>query len=298
MEKLLHIITVIYNFLENKSRYELTNNFINKYQNHPQIKLYVVELAYGEQEFRMTDPGNSQHLQVRGKTPLWHKENLINLGVEKLIPNEAEYIAWVDGNVEFVDPDFVEKTIEKLQNYCIVQMFSKLKCVKNEEEYESFWERSCGKGMESPRINSYLEELRAPGHTGFAFATTCKNASIIFPIYDKCIVGGGDFMLCLALYNKNFLLNSLPNNNIMHTSLNNYIKKVNGLKMGYIDSEIIYFYHGSHNNRNYNERWKILENYDPNEDIEYNNDGIIEFKGDKKILKNIIKYFYGRREDD
>jgi YidC/Oxa1 family membrane protein insertase len=39
-----------------------------------------VELVYGEQKFYVTEKKNKRHLQIGGVTPLWHKENMINLG--------------------------------------------------------------------------------------------------------------------------------------------------------------------------------------------------------------------------
>jgi hypothetical protein len=44
----------------------------------------VVELAFGNRPFEVTDPDNPRHVQVRSGHELWHKENLVNLGVARL----------------------------------------------------------------------------------------------------------------------------------------------------------------------------------------------------------------------
>jgi hypothetical protein len=46
------------------------------------VEIYIAELAYGEQKFIITKSNNPNHIQVRTQTPLWHKENLINLAVK------------------------------------------------------------------------------------------------------------------------------------------------------------------------------------------------------------------------
>ena len=51
---------------------------------------FVVELCYGAQEFQVTSATDPTHLQVRANPGevLWHKENLINMGVSGLLPGD------------------------------------------------------------------------------------------------------------------------------------------------------------------------------------------------------------------
>jgi len=58
--------------------------FIDRMKEYNNIKLYIVELAYGDQKFQVTDNTNKNHLQLRTKYALWHKENMINIDVKKL----------------------------------------------------------------------------------------------------------------------------------------------------------------------------------------------------------------------
>lgn len=296
MNAKLHIITVIYNFINCKSRIELSKEFINKYINHPQIEIYVVELIYFNKGPNVIDKNNKNHLCVKSKSPLWHKENLINLAVEKLIPENANYISWIDGNIEFLNENFVDKIIESLQIYDVVQIFDV--CKRDNYPYsESF-----GKCIDDMMKNNKKPTCVANfGHTGYGFAIKRECLNKIFPLPDKFIIGGGDAFFCFSFIGLNFydlLIKFKINNESIKKYAQQYIDKVKGLKFGYAENEIIYFNHGSVQNRKYIDRWIILENYDPETDIEYNEYGAIEFIGNKKIQNDMIMYFYNRKEDE
>jgi hypothetical protein len=64
------------------------NEFKERMNKVKNIKFYIVELAYEDQEFKITNSTNPNHLQLRTKYALWHKENLINIGISKLLPSD------------------------------------------------------------------------------------------------------------------------------------------------------------------------------------------------------------------
>jgi hypothetical protein len=78
IDNILHVIIVISNPCSYAIRYILTKEFIRRMKDEKNIILYVVELAYGDQEYYVTDMDNPQHLRLRTNIPLWHKENMIN----------------------------------------------------------------------------------------------------------------------------------------------------------------------------------------------------------------------------
>ena len=110
----LQVISVISNPINYKRRYELMTQFIdNMMYNgglnnlHPKrdtnIKLYIVELAYGNQEFVITESDNKNHLQLRCEYPLWHKEK----NVFFTIPNDISYnnpylIAFTENDIYYL----------------------------------------------------------------------------------------------------------------------------------------------------------------------------------------------------
>jgi arginyl-tRNA--protein-N-Asp/Glu arginylyltransferase len=92
IEKKLNVIVVISNPCFYARRYQLFNQFINRMNEDDNVELYVVEMAYGDQKFIVTKSSNPKHLQIRTQTPLWHKENMINLAVKKLLPKNYNIV--------------------------------------------------------------------------------------------------------------------------------------------------------------------------------------------------------------
>jgi hypothetical protein len=119
----LHVIAVVFNPLRFVSRYNLFREFEAHAESNPEIELYIVELALGDRPFEVTKADNPKHFQLRTYDELWHKERMINYAVSQL-PPEWEYCAWVDADVTFLNPDWGHETLQQLQHYQIVQMFT------------------------------------------------------------------------------------------------------------------------------------------------------------------------------
>ena len=84
---------------------------------NPLVRLFVVELCYGTQEFQVTSATDHTHLQVRANPGevLWHKENMINMGVARLLPSDWQSFAWIDADVEFLEPSWAQEALNKLR---------------------------------------------------------------------------------------------------------------------------------------------------------------------------------------
>jgi hypothetical protein len=91
IDKKLHVIAVVSNPCLYTRRYILMNEFIKRMEmEESHVTLYVVELAYKDQKFVITNAKNKNHLQIRAEIPLWHKENMVNMAVKKLLPKNCE----------------------------------------------------------------------------------------------------------------------------------------------------------------------------------------------------------------
>lgn len=125
----LHMVLTITNPGMYASRYILALDFIERIARHDSalVELYIVECAYEGQAFNITQASNPRHLQVRAATPLWHKENLINLAVARLLPLTWQALAWVDAEVEFESPTWAEDALHLLLHAKVadvIQLFS------------------------------------------------------------------------------------------------------------------------------------------------------------------------------
>jgi len=126
IEEKLNVITIISNICRYKRRWDLIKDFINRMEYENDVNLYVVELAYEHQDFMITNSNNKNHLQLKTDTPaLWHKENLINIGVKKLLPPNWKAFAWIDSDIEFDSVHWASDTLRLLNGYYdIVQLFT------------------------------------------------------------------------------------------------------------------------------------------------------------------------------
>lgn len=289
----MNIITVYYNFSNYKSRYEVSKKCVEYFSKISNINFYIVELAYGDQKFMLTDSLNKNHLQLRCNYPLWHKENLINIGINKLLSDDWQYIAWIDCNILFENTDFIEKTMVKLQDYDFVQMFSKIKYInqnnQSETTYDSF--------IYVASKNEYSPSAKPGG----AWACTKKAWEKIEKLYDKSLCES-DCILAHAIGLNRYYHMSLkiyPYLDDVNSYINNILKQQ--FKTSYVNNIAIYDWHGNQENRTYHLfRNKMIKklNYNPNYLI-YNDDGVLVPSDvcPKNIINGFEQYFESRIED-
>jgi hypothetical protein len=265
------------------------------------VLLYIVELAYGNQEFHITSSENSHHLQIRGFIPLWHKENMITIGIKKLLPPSWKAVAWIDADVEFENSSWALDTL-KILNGCkdIVQVFSH--CVdmglyKNAVAITS----SFGFQYFKKRAQ-FMNDNNNFWNTGYGWACTRTAYEGFGGLYENAIVGGGDIILPYSVIRQleSQLSPDLPEG--YRKSLLDYQEKVQPLTIGYVPGILLHHFHGLRENRQYSERLDILKkaNYSPDIHVTHYSDGILvpTIMCPLSLLQDIMKYFAERNEDD
>jgi len=290
---------------------ETTNNanldlFIQNYSKRDNLKIILCEGIYNEE---LSDYSNIiyKHLKFKLNNILWVKENLINLAIKHL-PNEAEYIAWSDRDIYFLNPSWVEETIEKLKVYDIVQPWSEIIHLNSNNELQMIARKDgmlcmSNKSVMYNAIN-FNNRNKFGASTGQIWAINKLFYNKIEKINDIEIIGGADSMISNFCILKDETYENVFNKKITTSSKNkwlSYQKKFEGVKFNYVNGLIIHYWHGSMENRQYNERHNILinENYNPDNDIEYDNYGVLKFTQHGKRLEPLIKeYFYSRKENE
>jgi hypothetical protein len=298
----LHVIIVISNPCLYARRYILAKEFINRIEKEEtNVTIYVVELIYKNQKFIVTDKKNKKHLQLECEIPLWHKENMINIGVKKLLPLNWKAMAWIDADIEFENTSWALDTL-KILNGCkdIVQIFSH--CV-DMNEYEETMTVFNSWGYKYTKKLPLSKNSLNYWHPGYAWACTRKAYEKMGGLYDKGILGSGDNIMAYSFLQRN-INNALDpeNSEDYKNSVYEFQEKVKNMRIGYVPGVIRHYYHGSKKNRKYGERWKILVNhkYSPNIHIKYDNNGIIipTKNFPKELIKEIYQYFEERNEDE
>ncbi len=301
IDDVLHVITVISNVCEFKKRWKLMQEFIERMEKTPYIKLYVVELVYENQEFHITNPNNPYHLQIKTNHALWHKENMINIGINKLLPKDWKAVAWIDGDIEFENPNWALDTLKVLTNFEIVQLFTTCFDLDETNNPMSIWQsygyKYCnGKDFKHERGLNYW-------HCGYAWACTREYYDKIGGLYDKGILGSGDYILTQSIL-KNCANISVDLEDFKLDIIRHYqYNFLNQIKVGYIPTNILHYYHGSKINRKYIERNTILLKYsfNPILHLEYNSDtGVLEPTEamSDDFINDIKTYFFQRNEDE
>jgi hypothetical protein len=312
----LYVITVLEDPLRWRSRYQNYHEFARTVECQGGI-LITVELALGERRFELTDSGNPCHLQLRTRDELFHKENLGNLGAA-LLPLSVKYLSFVDSDMISTRSDWFQETLHQLQHFDVVQMFSNYSDMSSTHSVlrttNSFmWNYWNIGNIEPPNTSSGWAEWfqgyeygrrGGPGATGGAWAYRTEAFSALGKLMDRCILGSADWYMAFALVGA---VNPGPEAKHVTPAYRNYIldwadnAKQLKANIGYVDAHLVHKWHGPKGNRQYGDRWKILETnqYDPYVDIRPNAHGVWELRGNKPRFRDEIRrYFRFRKEDN
>jgi hypothetical protein len=304
----LHVITTISNPLRYDSRFRLYEEFRKRFASEG-VRFYTVELAFEENGFVVTDSGNERHFQVRSRDVIWHKENLINIAL-KWLPSDWKYAAWVDADISFVRPDWIDQTLEQLKHNTFVQMFSHVidlgPAFEPLRTYEGFAYRHLQSSVPGANQTGHGVEYPTPkkkiGQTGYAWAARRDALEAVGGLIDWSILGANDYYMALALVGEVDPQGTrMPESNYARMFMEWQNRCVgHGCTIGYLNNSLLHYWHGNRRDRGYDTRWQILANhaFDPATDLHRNIQGVLEVADTKPGLREAIRtYFMTRNED-
>lgn len=306
-DETLHVIGVVTNPVRYQSRYRLARQWLKEMEATKHVKVYMVEAAYKDRHFEVTESIMPNHLQLHTDSEIWLKENLINLGVRYLLPKDWKYMAWVDCDVHFRDPNWALSTIHQLQHYNIVQPWSDAVDLNFHGEIHQHF-KGFG-GLHAKRKKKWHHKgMKSCGyeyaHTGYAWACTRYFYETVEKLLDFCIVGAGDHHMawaCLGMIEET-----------IHQKIGSSYKKACrewqekasyacAKLVGFTPGRIEHFHHGPKERRNYWGRWDILlsAGFDPVRDLSYDSQGLLKLRGDNKyqLEQDVMAYNRQRLED-
>ena len=305
IEDKLHVVIVISNPCLFARRYILIKEFMKRMEmDETNVLLYVVELVYKNQKFVITDKSNPRHLQLETDTsPIWHKENMINLGIKQLLPPNWKAVAWIDSDIEFENPTWAADTLKILNgSKDIVQVFSH--CVDMDIKGETML-------IVSSFCNQYIKKIPYVcnknktidfWHPGYAWACTRKAYDRMGGVYERAILGSGDNIVALCLIGNGDKSINPGSTTDYKNSIMEFQNRVKNLRIGYVPGVIRHHFHGSKKNRKYMDRWKILMKYgfEPTTYLTKDENGLLvpSDKCPEGMLSEIRNYFQERNEDE
>ena len=296
----LHVISVISNPVRFESRVRLFREHMDRCATSGATHWFI-EAAFGERPYEVTKASDPQHLQVRCDHELWLKENLINKAVAAL-PADWKYVMWLDGDVQFVRPDWATEVVHGLQHYQALQPFSHV----------------LDMGPKTDGLTNYLHQgfgfLATQGllpgnsygtymHPGYAWAWRREAFDAVGGMLERGICGSGDDHMAKSLLGQ--ADQSMPPG--LHP---NYVAMVKGWEaraaalkrdVGFVPGTILHHFHGYKVDRSYWGRWDILKanNYDPDADVVKGDDGLLRLADNGKFgLRDGLRTYFRQRNED
>jgi hypothetical protein len=252
------------------------------------VPFFVIELLYKNQTSIIP---NSKI--VYSNSVIFSKENLWNI-LEKQIPEKYSKIIFMDADVRFTNCKWIDLVSQKLnQNQVMQPMEYSYRQNKKSNLYFIDSEKlkpSCAKAIV---IGDSLSNFKNY-HPGYSICINRNFYHSIGGIFEDCITGAGDSLFWSCFFEKEDYKFIKETNN--KDKFLEYRKKLRSFIdkdcVGYLENNILFhMYHGSEENRRYNQRKKYLpENYK----IFKNEYGVLEIESEKDFLN----YFVDRKEDD
>jgi hypothetical protein len=302
----LYVVAPVINPSRYRSRYSLYRDF-QKYITDTGAILYTVEAAFGDRDFDITNAADPKHIRLRTNHEVWHKENLINIGVSRL-PADWKYVAWIDADVQFARPDIVAETIHQLQHHSVVQMFAHATDLgPHHEPLRSFdgfvaqWMRRSGNGWMDTRPEQY-----GAWHPGYAWACRRDAWDHLGGLIDFAIVGSADRYMACGLIGEiaQSLSADIVRNCPIYTEwcfewqarAETYIRR----NIGFVDGLLLHYFHGAKKNRGYFNRSAILwqNRFDPAKDIKRDWQGLWQLTDQKVRMRDQLRAYFRSRDED
>lgn len=304
----LRVITSVFNPRRFASRYRLYREFA-AYCERNGIELITVELAFGKRPFEVTDRLNPFHIQLRTECEIWHKERLLNLGLQRLLQIDpaTEYVAWIDADVSFTRHNIAAETVEMLQHHTVVQMFeTSLLLGPNGDMLHRFDGAIKAWAMGAPTRFGATPGLGAysrAGHPGLAWAFRRETLDHLGGWLDFCAAGSGDLHMMAAFTGDVRIGLETGLSRGYYEMIRAYAERADkyvARNTGYVTGAAMHHWHGKSGDRGYGKRWDILKRFqfDPYTDIKPDAQGCWQWTGNKpEMAFAIAKSLSARNED-
>ena len=285
-----------FNYNGNKLRRELYERFRENF-NHPII---TAEVALREIDFCISD---SHKILANENNILWQKERTFNIILETL-PPEYDKIVWLDTDLKFHNPDWLDEMDKKLDEHLMVQGFENV--FETEGSNNVLNCRGYGKNVYDYEISTntknnpikYIDE-----HFALGLVWGINRSYIPEGFYDRHILGSNDAMQIIGVMG-DFLNSQLvgcctPNIVLDFLDYSERQPIKDTYSIGYCEGDLEHFYHGDKLDRGYIEREIILDNYKFNPkllEIDEQN-GLYKLPSQYKELQEEIRDYFQDRSD-
>jgi hypothetical protein len=321
LNETLYVITPVFNAPRYRSRWALSRKFEKYVTTNDHCHLIIVELVFGQRERVFVDPiaDNETIITLYTTDELWYKENMINIAIQHLTQKFPDWrkVAWIDGDIQFSREDWAGETLQQLEHYQWIQMFSQavdlapnFEILNTHRSFMWAYQNDAQQIPEQMPAGDYYYGEGTPKwsnfykHPGFAWAARRESLDAVGGLIDFTVVGGGDMFMAYCLtgaLSQRTMPASLGPIGIKwlerwQTNSLEYIKK----NVGYLDGLLLHYWHGKKADRKYNDRGQILVDaeFNPETDLKKDVQGLYQLNPKNiKLRDGIRKYSRQRNED-
>ena len=252
------------------------------------VSLRTIELTFDDQKPQIDD---AMHVHgTRQANLMWQKESLLNRLIET---SSAELIAWIDADVWFMNPSWVEQATELLQAGAdVIQLFSRAQMINKFGIVEDrAWKSSISAYLCNERFDDYTRV-----HPGLAWAARGDWLRRQW-LYDRLVAGCGDSVMSNLWCGGRLDISEFSRESVADITAWRNCKPQP--RLGYVSGTVLHMYHGSNANRNRREQRHFHQIILP-EDVKRRDDGVLEWSETAPLLDiaRIRDRFSERNEDD
>jgi hypothetical protein len=318
----LDVILTVFNSARFRTRWKHYQDFVSMAERAGSaVRLWTVEVAFGERAFAVTEKGNPRHLQLRTNCEIWHKERSQNIMLSRVVTEhpDCKYIAFADADITFARHDWADETLHALQHHSVVQMWSEAYDLDANgniiHSHKSFcW---CHDKRVPPGKHGYCEKRKQHfhWHPGFAWAYRREVLDHTGGLIDFAILGSADFHMAYALIGN--ALAGIRGDNLNRPDLTRRspgfarkllrwetLARAAQQNIGFVNGSILHHWHGPKHARGYDTRYKIYESsqFDPERDLVADTQGLYHLVNDgsarsNRLRDDVRRYFHQRNED-
>jgi hypothetical protein len=302
----LQVITPYYNpcgYRTRRRNYELFASTLRR----SGIPLLTIECAFGRQPFNLEPALNVVH--IRSRSLVWQKERLLNLAVSWL-PRSVKFVAWIDCDLLFENPEWATETVSALRAYPLVQVFEScnrlprrnLAGIEKGDICYSF-------GALAPDDPTLLAtgNFEDHGHTGYGWAAR-RELLDTHKLYEYAIAGSGDHYIAHAALGdvdgpciRRMMCDNRTLINHFTDWARPFSRSVRG-RVGVVAGTVLHLWHGELKHRHYMHRHVqiVKAGFNPSTDIVAAPGKPLEWRPGptrSKLSRFFAQYFTARRED-
>lgn len=279
----LAVITCYFNFAGFSRPQQNLHRFLRQ-QSKEGMSVFGIEAILGATMPATTSYARWKRVRLDPKLQMvWQKEALLNMA-EKLVPEEYDWIAWVDADLMFERPLSIPDTDKD-----IYQLFD-----------TAIWTAKNGRSeMQKPSSAAFGFDPSWTTHPGFAWAMRRSLWKKAGGLYPYALSGGGDSVMACAFLKQHVWGELKPHLGTNHEPYLKWATNFTDAKVGYVPQNVWHEWHGTMQDRDYVGRKERVSKVDVTKDLAILENGTLSWtpNATPELIQDVRSYFASRRED-